>query len=400
MGEEYENQWKKLLQDMQEEVKKEVENAKIELENGLKTYVEQEVKKRVQEETKQVNNNLRVCQLQLGEVTSIMIRQDHILKEVSDEMELVRSKVDRDILKIQGLEEEEEEKDPAKTVSEFFKSKLGITKDIDIADAFLVGDKSRGHRLMIVTLRNHRDKGLIFANTSKLKDVVNNQDVPYFVSDQLTAKKEAERRRRRQIVKINQKKSTAAQLEISFEKRRLKVEGREYQKGIVNPSCRDLLKPTKEVRMQRLQTKVKRGKPVEILNQTFIGYTAEVKSLQEVNTVYAKIKAMHLEARHVVAACKIPHREFHTHEDFLDDDEHGGGAFLLSLLDVSDIRNCAVFVVRLYDGTHIGTKRYDAMRKAVHSAIEAAGVNEITGQVDFLWQRPIRGRGQGGGRQS
>ena len=45
-----------------------------------------------------------------------------------------------------------------------------------------------------------------------------------------------------------------------------------------------------------------------------------------------------------------------------------------------------MFVVRIYDGTHIGKKRYDAMREAVESALNQAKANSITGVHDYLWK--------------
>ena len=80
---------------------------------------------------------------------------------------------------------------------------------------------------------------------------------------------------------------------------------------------------------------------MEVNNQTFIGYAAEVREIQDVNNVYAKLRAMHTDARHIVASFRIPKRNFHTHEDFCDNGEHNGGAFLLNLLVEADIQNRA-----------------------------------------------------------
>ena len=293
-----------------------------------------------------------------------------------------------------------EEEDVIATVKLFFKQKLEIDKDIEVSDAYRVG--SYKPRMVVATLANYRDKGLIFSNTKKLKDMVNSFDKPYYVSDQLTAKREAERRRMRQLVKLNEKKSTAEKLTMSIERRKLLVEGREYEKGVRSPTCRELLMPKKEVRMSRLNAKISKGTPIEKDNQCFIGYTAEVKTLQEVNLLYAKVRAMNLDARHVIAAVTIPHREFHTHDDFNDDDEHGGGAFLLNLLLESEIVNRVVFVARYYDGTHIGNRRFDAMRAAIKSAIDAAPTNKVSGRIDGIWQRNLNTtfgiRGGHGGR--
>ena len=62
-----------------------------------------------------------------------------------------------------------------------------------------------------------------------MKDITKANDKPFYVSDQLTAKKEAERRCNREIIrKNNNMKTTAAKLAILFEKRKLRIEGKEY----------------------------------------------------------------------------------------------------------------------------------------------------------------------------
>ena len=127
------------------------------------------------------------------------------------------------------------------------------------------------------------------------------------------------------------------------------------------------------------------GTPFEVEGQSFTGYTKAVKTIEEVNDLYGKVKSLNVEARHVVCAFRLPHRNFHTHQDFVDDEEHNGGAYLLRLLTDSDIKNRAIFVARTYDGTHLGSRRYDAMREAVASALAKAGKNIYTDRYDVLW---------------
>ena len=57
-----------------------------------------------------------------------------------------------------------------------------------------------------------------------------------------------------------------------------------------------------------------------------------------------------------MGACALPRREFPFLADSCDDDKHSLGAEVLDLLESSEIQNCAVFIARYYDGTHIGDK--------------------------------------------
>ena len=55
------------------------------------------------------------------------------------------------------------------------------------------------------------------------------------------------------------------------------------------------------------------------------------------------------------------------------------------MLIVSEVQNHALFVVRVYDGTHIGAQRYSALFKAAASAVNKNPLNKITEKVDKLW---------------
>ena len=225
----------------------------------------------------------------------------------------------------------------------------------------------------------------------------------------MTAKRLAEKQRRRQIIGVNDLKDGVDKLTVKIDGGVLSVDGAEYRKQIRPPSCREILKASKETRMQRCNAQIKCGDIITVENQKFIGYSSCVKSMEEVNLAYAKVKSIHTDARHVIAAVRIPGRAFHNLQDFNDDEEHAGGAFLLKLLTDSGIQNRAVFVARIYEGTHIGTKRYDAMRDAVVSAINKAQKNTVTGAMEQIWLlskgmkgvpgvrgRPAVGYGRGG----
>ena len=329
-----------------------------------------------------VKTDLKTCRLQLTEAIGAVSRQDQIIGECKERIEVLQSKLDRKELRISGIKETKDEK-CTDVVKSFFKKYLGI--DVDIEDAFRVG--SYKPRVLVVELSHARDKSKIFSNTKKLKDVVNKFDKPFRVFDQLSQKRLAEKNRRRHIVRTNNDK-TVDKLKISFQNKRLMIEGKEYRKEICAPSVRDILMATREQRVDRAKADLTRGRTITIENQTFIGFTLAVKDLQEVNRAYAKLKGVFTDTRHIICAARIPSKSFHTHEDFCDDDEHNAGAFLLRLLTDSEIYNRAIFVVRRYDGTHIGAKRWQAMADAVTSAVNSAKPNEITNVNDHIWHIP------------
>ena len=369
---------------------------------GAAKKASDEVNDALKVEMASLRNQVKTCQLQMAEMQGVVIRHDIELKECKEGQEISYKHNSRKLLKIGGIVEDEDE-DCVALVKNFFKVKLGIKKEIGISDAFRLG--TGDERPIRVIMSNPREKGLIFTNTNKLKDVVNENDKPYSVDDQLSAKKLADRNKKRRIWIKNKKKSTADQLKMSFKKGKLTVDGAEYVDSIKPPSCAEILRPTKDERLARLKLKLSKSEPLNVEGQTFIGYSFCPKDIQEVNLAYAKVRSMHSEARHVISSCRLPGRAFHTNQTYFDDDEHNGGAFLLDLLVNSDIQNRALFVARIYDGTHIGGRRFRAMFDVAAEAIDRDPENKITLKRDKIWYvdknslatTPVRGRGRGGG---
>ena len=124
--------------------------------------------------------------------------------------------------------------------------------------------------------------------------------------------------------------------------------------------------------------------------QKFLCYSADLKSISEVNAAYAKIWAKHLSARHVICAYRLPFKNFAINEDFWEDDEHAGGSFLLRLLEKSNVKNKAIFTVRDYDGSHISKDRFRAMADAVKSVFIKSPYNRIIHEHQFIWGGELR----------
>ena len=376
-----------------------------ELKKMLKSETKVEVKTQLDAELKSTKTELKICQVQLNEVTGVTIRQDQELRECKREIENLKFRLDRNLLRITGLEEQEGE-DCKAAVKAFFTQKLEIQQEIAISDAFRVGKGQ--NRSILVYLQDPKVKGLIFKNTVKLKDLKNNEDRPYGVSDQLSAKKWAEKQRIRQLQAINKKLDAENQLDMKVEKGTLFVDKVPYVKGVQVPSCRDILNASKKQRIDRLGKKVTAGSSKMVKGQEFIGYTAAIKTIEDANTVYAKVRSIHTDARHVVAAWRIPGRNFHICQDFVDDEEHEAGSFLLNILVDAGIQCRIAIVVRKYEGEHIGELRWKAMFDALKSAFDRAPKNCIIDRYDCLWQHDTatnedgvsrgRGRGRGGSR--
>ena len=335
-------------------------------------------------ELKDVRFKLENTKRQLNEVIGISIKRDQEICECKNKLEAVQKQVARDVLRLTGIIKKDGES-IAEKVGQFFKNTLQITKDIVLADAYRVGKTNP--RTIVVHLQNYRDRGLIFGHCKKLKDVTNEEGKSYGVKEHFTAKAFADQQRKRKLIQKSKKQTTANKLEISFEKSKLKVAGKEYVKGVKVPSVQDILKPSTKALADRLKLDVHPGDEIMVEKQIFQGYAVDVKSLEEVESAYCKVVSLNSSARHVVAAWRLPGENYAVLQDFHDHDEHGMGDKLLQLMGDSLMFNKAIFVARFYDGTHIGVKRIGAFMDAARSAIINSPMNNILGKHQYLLSR-------------
>ena len=327
------------------------------------------------------------CKLQMKELSGVVIRQDHMLRECRQDIISLKMQLMKPNLLIFGIVKKDKESF-IDAVKNFFKNVMNITSDIPIKVAYRKG-RGRGGPVYI-TLMNAADKGKIFKNASELKDKTNALGKSYKIEDDLPAAVREHKKRERQIIAINRKRQVSDQLNVKMEKGSLLVDGKRYQKVLKPPSCEQLLSPNIEEIAARASIKLSEGRAIEMDSSTFTGYSAAVKSLNDANQAYAKVCAANTSARHVIAAVRLPHSHFHIHQDFNDNDEHGGGKVLLKILEDSQIQNRALFVVRKYDGTHIGDKRFEGIEQAARAVLLRSPYNDVTkeNQVAWNWVNP------------
>ena len=391
--------WSKLMTEMKKEINSSVNTAveaaissikldvptlkeDVNVKNTTISSLETTNKSTANELTK-MKTQLKVCQIQLNKVTGITIRQNQEICECKSKIEQLERQLNRNIVKLRGVKEVHGE-NCMEVVQKFFEEVLEIEKAIPLIDAYRVGKGD--NRMLILHLLNSRDKSLIYANVNKLKEINSSRDIRYSIDEQLTAQQMAEKQRKRQIWAANKGMSTGDQLRMSFERNKLIVEGKEYKPEVAPPTCKEILQANTEEQLNRAAVSLVRSVNVESEQQLFIGYTLPVKTIQDVNLALAKVKTMHTDARHVICAFRLPHRNYHTHQDYFEDGEISGGEFLLQLMESSEIYNRAVFIVRYYNGTHIGGAQFKALKSAMCSALDRSDQNPITGMYDCVWE--------------
>ena len=161
------------------------------------------------------------------------------------------------------------------------------------------------------------------------------------------------------------------QMDIEFKQGEMVINGDKYDKMVTPPSAKQVLLATSEEKEQFRQYRVHQGGVKEYGTSKFQSYIVEADNFGEVQEAYMKIKEANLGASHIVCGYRIYGRDFPFKQDYSDDGEHGAGAVILDELQAHGVFNVAVFVVRYYDGTHIGRERFNIIRELTKDVIAA-----------------------------
>ena len=218
----------------------------------------------------------------------------------------------------------------------FLKEQMCIEAEIAINDAFRVGQGK--NRPMVVKLANISDRGTIFKHGKNLKGKTNKFEKSFRVKDQKPGRIQSNIQRRRQLLEENEAKGPEDKLKMEMDKGRLLINDQEYVKEVKWPKVRNTVLANIETIKILDKQKITKGNPVHVETSTFTGYTAPVRTIQEVNVVYAEICKLEAKSRHIICAFRIPGKRFHVYQDYNDCDEHGCGRLLLDLLVQSEIQ--------------------------------------------------------------
>ena len=360
----------------------------------------EENQKKVTKDLQKVGENKVHQEKQIDAVTDVLSYHGHLIQELIGKVENLQKENMNPNLVIKGLVQKEEKEGGKEScievVKNFLSKLLGITEVIKIKKAFRVGKGKT--RTMIVMLKNSQDKGKIFAHAKKLQDVKNELGKPYRIENHLPNKMSEKSKKQRNIKYRNQKQTVAENLQLTLLKGKLQVNGQPYQSKIIVPKYCDLLKLKPEEIELLQQQQIHKGRTIEAGTSSFTGYVCDTQTYTEVNAAYEYVRFNNFHARHIICACFLPMVGDDICCDYEEDDEHGAGNQLLEYMVNSDQENRAIFVVREYDGKHIGPQRFDCILDAAKSAVNSKPFNRITQNYQFSWGKG-RGGGMAGGRR-
>ena len=307
----------------------------------------------------------------------VVQRQAEQIHDLDEKVAYLTSKSMEQNVSISNLEGDVKKENTAYTVSEFLKNKL----EIDVCDEEILVSHRLGKlkdtqtrpRLMIVRCA-YPLKERIMSNLKNLKDKTNDSGQPYYINKQLPDQIIEKNRLIREAIKVRKemekdlRKEDKTKIEVKAKK--LFFDGKIVEEKLPAPQPKDLF-PDKFEKEKQDKIKIFASDVEDQEGSTFQAYAIKTGNLHDVQRVYAKVRAMHPSATHVVAAANL-----RTVTAFQDDGEHSAGHKMLKFISSGFQQNVAVFAVRIYGGSHLGSDRYRRYESVIEQALERAGVKK------------------------
>ena len=275
--------------------------------------------------------------------------------------------------------------DVLQELNEFLDHAMGLQICVD--DYFLLGAVSP--KPVVLVLQTMEDKRTILRNKQQLSELRDVSGRKIFINDYLPQAAQEKKRRDQQI--LDEMENLGKQDDVTYFKGNLAIDGQVYQKKVLPPTPKQLIDLEPKELDALLRLKTRKGNQYSHSNSKFISYCAEVKTHDQINQLYVKIKMIKPDARHVACAYSIQYDEVQYTKDFHDDGEPGVGRMLLDLMEQKQLKNIVVFATRVYGGIRMGAERFSCYMKATKTCL---GLNPDEEVEKPLKRKPnMRGRG-------
>lgn len=352
---------------------------------------------------------VKVLKQKLDILSNVVIRLEERFKETSDKLIDMQSRSMRKNLIISGLDEPANETNDQlmADVQSFIRDKLKVEQQVPLKIVHRLNyTDGSDMRPVVLKLSNFEQKAILLSHGPNLKGLTNQKNKHFYLNEQLPDRYAEDRRYAQHWIKQNKAKPANEQLQMKIHKNKLRVNNEPYKRKVSPPSAAEILRldPTEIVTTQRAPTVY--GDSDMNQGSEFISYAANVNSVEEVRVAYRKLRVKYPDASHIVSAYRLDPPNGPFNQEACDDGEHGGGRCLLSLLETMNVLNTAVLVIRFYGGKHIGSARFDIIRRLGLVALQKTGavsadVNSNTGNLNRQATRrqtrsmSQRGRGRG-----
>ena len=372
-----------LMKKLKKDISQEVTEGNKALKSDLKAQIDrielkcvQQVQQNIEQklpskkEVEKIDSELEFWKMKSEALMEVCNRMHTEIGDLTTRIENLEMTNSKKMLLISGLTlvQDSKKRETLLFLNDFINSTLGLHIVID--DYYTLG--AWNPKPIVLILQSVEDKRLILQNKSVLKNIPTSGGKPIFISEYFPPTANEKRKRDQEIRDQMADKGLAET--VTYVRGNIAVKGEVYLKPITPPTPRELIDQTFEELEKTLQFKTTRGEVFQHKNSAFLGYSARVRNLEEIKTVYRKIKLLKPDARHVVCAYFLNDNTLLPHEmmDYQDDGEPGAGRAILNILETKQCAGTAVFVARNYGGIRMGADRFLLYAQAAKSAL---GIN-------------------------
>ena len=343
----------------------------------------------------------KICQ-QKCESTDLWKKKSEILTQVCSRMQV---EIDDLTTRVENLELNNSKKmvivtglqlqgkyksDKRNHMQSFIDTELMVKAQVD--DLFELA--SGNPKPVVVIFQTIQEKLEVMAAKSSLQGVDYDGRAVY-TNDYLPPHTQERRRRERDVIKEMTPEDPQIPFEYSYTREGLQIQGHTYEKAVKPPTPLQLVDLDVNELNKTLKLPVTRGREIQKDNSVFLAYAVNVKSHEDVQKYYTKIKLIQPGARHVVCAYWVNSDFKCQAQDYQDDGEPAAGRVLLKILRQNELRGKAVFVARKYGGKKMGADRFTCYAEAAQDALSNhMGTPVEIEKKDEQGDRGIRGKQQ------
>ena len=301
-------------------------------------------------------------------LTAIVIRQDHRIKVLENEVQAMHGRQRKANIIISGLDDiEVENVENTKTkVSSFFKDQMCITDDIEVKKIDTLGKGP--NKAVVVKLANLNDKSKIFDNVSNLKGKHNARKKLFFVNNDLPEKEREQRNYFQHLIKENKLKDENDRLTIQLKCGKLFVNNDPLRQKVSDLTAQDIL-TLDTVELEEIhQTKLSDVSQHEEGDSEFFCFVQKVKTEKQVQQGIAKMKIKFGDANHVVTSYRLENPDGPFWQGYTEDDENGAGWRMLEVLKEQECDKIAVHVAHYHGSGKLGPRHFDIYKDLAKKA--------------------------------
>ena len=181
----------------------------------------------------------------------------------------------------------------------------------------------------------------------------------YFVHEDMTDEQSEVHQFYRDLVKENKEKDQQDQLKIKMQRGQLMVNSETLKAKVSPPTKSSILRMTKtELDVIKAMKLVRGPEHIEKGSQ-YISYALKVKTTQDVDRAYTKLKIKHADATHISCGYRLNDPIGPFRQEAIDDQDHGVRRLIVKCLHSEEAERIAVFIVCYYGGVHLDRRRFE-----------------------------------------